>query len=142
MISIEGSLNMLGIKKQFIKNMIKLEVVSNTPGQLQIYIAQIKKIEDEYKAYEPYAQKAIKLLPGINTIDVDYEKGILTINYDPSQVTVQKVYSWLQVMIDVGIDYYDDIKAGWNKQGSEAEQVEKVWQKMQPVLLSQVSKIK
>ena len=38
---------MLGIKKQFIKNMIKLEVVGNAPGKLQIYVAQIKKIEDE-----------------------------------------------------------------------------------------------
>ena len=75
-------------------------------------------------------------------IAVDYDKGILTINYDPNQLTVQKVYNWLQVMIDVGIDYYDEIKAGWNMQGNEAEQVEKVWQKMQPVLLSQLSKIK
>ena len=133
---------MLGIKKQFIKSMIKLEVVSNTPGKLQVYVAQIKKVEDEYKSYEPYAKKAITLLPGINNIAVDYDKGILTINYDPNQLTVQKVYNWLQVMIDVGIDYYDEIKAGWNMQGNEAEQVEKVWQKMQPVLLSQLSKIK
>lgn len=133
---------MLGIKKQFIKNMIKLEVVSNTPGKLQIYVAQIKKVEDEYKAYESYAQKAITLLPGINNIEVDYDKGLLTINYDPNQVTVQKVYNWLQIMIDVGIDYYDDIKASWNMQGNEAENVEKVWQKMRPVLLAELSKLK
>ena len=133
---------MLGIKKQFIKNMIKLEVVSNTPGKLQIYVAQIKKVEDEYKRYETYAQKAITLMPGINNIDVDYDKGILTINYDFNQVSVQKVYNWLQVMIDVGIDYYDDIKAGWDMQGNEGENVEKVWQKMRPVLLSQLGKLK
>ncbi len=133
---------MLGIKKQFIKNMIKLEVVSNTPGKLQIYVAQIKKVEDEYKRYETYAQKAITLMPGINNIDVDYDKGILTINYDSNQVSVQKVYNWLQVMIDVGIDYYDDIKAGWDMQGNEGENVEKVWQKMRPVLLSQLGKLK
>lgn len=133
---------MLGIKKQFIKNMIKLEVVSNTPGKLQIYVAQIKKVEDEYKRYETYAQKAITLMPGINNIDVDYDKGILMINYDPNQVSVQKVYNWLQVMIDVGIDYYDDIKAGWDMQGNEGENVEKVWQKMRPVLLAQLGKLK
>ena len=133
---------MLGIKKQFIKNMIKLEVVSNTPGKLQIYVAQIKKVEDEYKRYETYAQKAITLMPGINNIDVDYDKGILTINYDPNLVSVQKVYNWLQVMIDVGIDYYDDIKAGWDMQGNEGENVEKVWQKMRPVLLAQLGKLK
>ena len=34
---------MLGIKKQLIKSMIKLEVVGNAPGRLQVYVAQIKK---------------------------------------------------------------------------------------------------
>lgn len=133
---------MLGIKKQFIKNMIKLEVVSNTPGKLQIYVAQIKKVEDQYKIYEPYGQRAITLLPGTKDITVDYDKGLLTINYDPNQVTVQKVYNWLQVMIDVGIDYYDEIKASWNMQGNEAENVEKVWQKMKPILVAQLGKLR
>lgn len=133
---------MLGIKKQFIKNMIKLEVVSNTPGKLQIYVAQIKKVEEQYKIYEPYAQKGITLLPGVSGIGVDYDKGLLTINYDPNQVTVQKVYNWLQVMVDVGIDYYDEIKAGWNMQGNETENVEKVWQKMKPVLIAQQGKLR
>lgn len=133
---------MLGIKKQFIKNMIKLEVVGNTPGKLQLYIAQIKKVEDDYKKYEPYAESGLSILQGIDKLQVDYEHGIATLHYNTNLLTPQKVYRWLQVLIDVGLDYYDDLKATWDKNGDEAANVEAVWQKMQPVLVATVKKVK
>lgn len=126
---------MLGIKKQLIKNMIKLEVVSNTPGKLKIYVAQLKKIDDDYKHYEFYAQNAIGLLKGIKDLDVDYMSGVATINYDPDIVNAQQIYRWLQVMIDIGIDYYDELKAIWQQEGDEDQKVEEIWQRIRPVLL-------
>lgn len=133
---------MLGIKKQLIKSMIKLEIVSNTPGKLQVYAAQIKKVENEYKQYEYYAENALMLLKGVQSLDVDYQKGIATIKYDPSVVDVQKIYRWLQMMIDIGIDYYDELKLVWEKDGDETKKVEAIWQKMKPVLLVQLTKLR
>lgn len=133
---------MLGIKKQLIKSMIKLEVVGNTPGKLQIYVAQIKKVEDEYKQYEYYAENAIMLLKGVESLDVDYQKGVATIKYDPSVVNVQKIYRWLQAMIDIGLDYYEELKPMWEKEGDEAQKVESIWQRIRPVLLVQLTKLK
>ena len=104
---------MLGIKKQIIKNMIKLEVVGNTPGKLQIYIAQIKKVEDEYRKYEPYAVNGLSIMSGIEKLQVDYDKGVATIYYNTEVITAQKVYRWLQLLVDIGLDYYDDLKAKW-----------------------------
>lgn len=133
---------MLGIKKQLIKSMIKLEIVSNTPGKLQIYAAQIKKVENEYKQYEYYAENALMLLKGVQSLDVDYQKGIATIKYDPNVVDVQKIYKWLQMMIDIGIDYYDELKQVWEKDGDETKKVEAIWQRMKPVLLVQLTKLR
>ena len=133
---------MLGIKKQFIKSMIKLEIVSNTPGKLQVYIAQIKKVENEYKQYEYYAENALLLIKGVQSLDVDYQKGLATIKYDPSVVDVQKIYKWLQMMIDIGIDYYDELKPMWEKDGDETKKVEAIWQKMKPILLMQLTKLR
>ena len=132
---------MLGIKKQFIKSMIKLEIVSNTPGKLQVYVAQIKKVENEYKQYEYYAENAMMLLKGVESLDVDYQKGVATIKYDPNVVDVQKIYRWLQMMIDIGVDYYDELKPVWEKEGDEAQKIEVIWQKMKPILLVQLKKI-
>ncbi len=133
---------MLGIKKQFIKSMIKLEIVSNTPGKLQVYVAQIKKVEYEYKQYDYYSENAMMLLKGVESLDVDYQKGIATIKYDPSVVDVQKIYRWLQMMIDIGIDYYDELKLVWEKDGDEAQKVEVIWQRIKPVLLVQLTKLR
>lgn len=133
---------MLGIKKQFIKSMIKLEIVGNTPGKLQIYVAQIKKVEDEYKQYEYYAENAIRLLKGVESLDVDYQKGVVTIKYDPEVVSVQTIYKWLQMMIDLGIDYYDELKPMWEKEGDETQKIEAIWQRIKPVLLVQLTKLK
>ena len=132
---------MLGIKKQFIKSMIKLEVVGNAPGKLQIYVAQIKKIEDEYKQYEYYAKNAISLLNGVEDLDVDYEKGIVTIKYDTSKVNAQQIYKWLQIIVDIGVDYYDELKAIWEKDEDEDQKVEEIWQRMRPVLTKALAKI-
>ena len=133
---------MLGIKKQFIKSMIKLEIVGNTPGKLQVYVAQIKKVEDEYKQYEYYAENAMRLLKGVESLDVDYQKGVATIKYDPNIADVQKIYRWLQAIIDIGINYYDELKAMWEGPGDETKKVEAIWQKMKPVLLVQLTKLK
>ena len=129
---------MFGIKKQFIKNMIKLEVVSNTSGKLEIYISQIKKIEDMYKVYEIYANKAMMLLDGVKSVDVSYDRGLLIINYDETKLNPRQVYGWLQTMVDVGIEYYDEIKQNWNKNAEESKEVEKIWNKMQPILISKL----
>lgn len=133
---------MLGIKKQFIKSMIKLEIVSNTPGKLQVYVAQIKKVEDEYKQYEYYAENAMLLLKGVESLDVDYQKGVATIKYDVGIVDVQRIYKWLQMMIDIGIDYYDELKPMWEKEGDEVQKIEGIWKKMKPVLLVQLAKLR
>lgn len=136
-----GGIVMLGIKKQFIKSMIKLEVVGNAPGKLQIYVAQIKKIEDEYKQYEYYAKNAISLLNGVQDLDVDYEKGIINIKYDTSKVNAQQIYKWLQIIVDIGVDYYDELKAIWEKDEDEDQKVEEIWQRMRPVLTKTLAKI-
>ena len=136
-----GGLVMLGIKKQFIKSMIKLEVVGNAPGKLQIYVAQIKKIEDEYKHYEYYGKNAISLLKGVQDLEVDYQKGIVTIKYDSTKVNAQQIYKWLQVIVDIGVDYYDELKAIWEKEGDEDQKVEEIWQRMRPILMKALTKI-
>lgn len=132
---------MLGIKKQLIKSMIKLEVVGNAPGELQIYVAQLKKVEEDYKHYQTYAEHAIALLKGVEDLDVDYLKGVVTIKYNPSEVNAQQIYKWLQVMIDVGIDYYDELKSMWEAEGDDDQKVEMIWERIRPVLVAAMAKL-
>lgn len=138
---------MFGIKKQLIKNAIKLEVVQSTPGKLVIYVAQIKKLEEEYKKYVPYAVEGIKFLEGIQNVTVDYEKGLINIKYDIDKVSPQKIYKWLNALVNRGVDEYENVKKQFPKEDFETdkldETVEKIWQLVvKPALLSEVQKIK
>lgn len=138
---------MFGIKKQLIKNAIKLEVVQSTPGKLVIYVAQIKKLEEEYKKYVPYAVEGIKFLEGIQNVTVDYEKGLVNIKYDIDKVSAQKIYKWLNALVNRGVDEYENVKKQFPKEDFETdkldENVEKIWQLVvKPALLSEVQKIK
>lgn len=126
---------MFGLKKHIIKSMIKMDVVNNLPGKLEIYVAQISQIEDEYKAYQHFAVDAIKLLKGVQNVSVNYETGILSIAYDNNVVSAQKIYAWLDTIIDIAIDHKDFIKDNWEKD------VNMVWQKMQPILLKGLNQV-
>ncbi|MHC1749068.1 MAG: hypothetical protein AB9856_12225 [Cellulosilyticaceae bacterium] len=104
---------MLGIQKQFIKNYLGLNVISNKPGVLTIRVNGLNKVDEELRNYEPYFEETIKLLEGIEGADVDYDKDVVTITYNPLILTPQKVYRWIGITADVVIDKMDYIKANW-----------------------------
>lgn len=138
---------MFGIKKQLIKNAIKLEVVQSIPGKLVIYVAQIKKLDEAYKKYFPYVEEGIKFLKGIESVMVDYEKGLVSIKYDTDEVSAQKIYHWLTALVNRGVDEYEDVKKQFSKADFEEDKldqtVEKIWQQVvKPALLTEVQKIK
>ena len=45
-------------------------------------------------------------------------------------------------MIDIGIDYYDELKPMWEKDGDESQKIEAIWKKMKPILLAQLVKLR
>ena len=104
---------MLGIQKQFIKNYLGLNVISNKPGVLTIRVNGLNKVDEELRNYEPYFEETIKLLEGIEGADVDYDKDVVTITYNPLILTPQMVYRWIGITADVVIDKMDYIKANW-----------------------------
>lgn len=104
---------MLGIQKQFIKNYLGLNVISNKPGELKVRINGLNKVDPELRIYEPYFEETIKLLGGIESAYADYDNQMLIITYNPMILTPQKVYKWVGIMADVVIDRMDYIKANW-----------------------------
>ena len=74
-------------------------------------------------------------------LDVDYDKGIINIKYDVTKTNAQQVYKWLQVIVDIGIDYYDELKVIWEKDEDEDQKVEEIWQRMRTVLTKALAKI-
>ncbi|MDF2876918.1 MAG: hypothetical protein K0S30_14 [Clostridia bacterium] len=101
---------MFGLKKQLIKNLIKFNVVENNSGLLKIQIERLSEIDNQFKAYEEYAAEAVKLLKGVEKVTIDYDKNTISISYDVNTTTAQKIYSWLQVILDVVLDNLEFIQ--------------------------------
>ncbi|WP_054742727.1 heavy-metal-associated domain-containing protein [Cellulosilyticum ruminicola] len=127
---------MFGFKKNLIKSMIKIETISNDPGELKLYAKQIIDIEDEYRVYEHFILDAIKILKGINDVKVDYDRGLVTIKYNESLVAAEEIYRWIDILIDISLDNKEFIKDNGEKD------VNLVWAKLKPILEKRALEVK
>lgn len=127
---------MFGLKKNLIKSMIKIETISNEPGELKLYAKQIADIEDEYKSYEHFVLDAIKILNGIKKVSVDYDRALVTITYNENEVSAGQIYKWIDILVDISLDNKDFIKDNWEKD------VNLVWAKLRPILEKRVMEVK
>lgn len=101
---------MNALKKQFIKSVIKPTVIENKPGVLKIRIAKLSELDKNFKIHDRYMIEAFKLLNGVETVSVNYEQNLLIISYNEQSVSAQKVYSWMQLILDITLDNLEFIE--------------------------------
>ena len=116
------------LQKQLVKSFLKFNVIENKPGLLRLQVGKTVEIADKYKVYEPYIISALRLLNGVESVDVSYETGVITIEYDIFNTNVSEIDKWMRVVLDTILDYYDLIK-----QYGET-QIEQVAKKIEGVL--------
>ena len=102
----------MSLKKQLIKNYIKMQLLSNMPGELHIKIGNLPNLNKEYMEFVPYVYDALKLLEGVNDVQANFETGEVIILY--SQVLKpEQIIRWINILIDTAIDHMDFIAAKW-----------------------------
>ncbi len=132
---------MLGIKKSIIKSMFKYEVVGNKPGDLQISVPKLKKVEEEDKKYAIYGERALKYLDGVQDVKIDYAKGLVDVIYDITKTTGRKIYKWIEIVVDLTIDNYEDYKDIWSKENLTDEDIEKLWKIAEVFLAKNIGRV-
>lgn len=103
----------MSLKKQLIKNYLKMQLISNDVGKLQIRIGNLPQLDEKYKMFQENVIQLIKILPGIGNIDTNFKTGDVVINYNPSMLQPQQVIKWINVVIDVAIDQMKFISTYW-----------------------------
>lgn len=94
----------MNFKKQFIKNYLKIKLVTNKPGVLQIRIGMLPKIGEQYKAFERNVIELMKILPGITDIKTQFDTGDITFVYDTAVLSDRQLMMWINTVVDVAID--------------------------------------
>lgn len=108
----------MSLKKQLIKNYLKMQLISSTPGELRIKVANLPKLNQEYLEFAPYVYEFIKLKEGLNEVKANFATGEITIYYD-STMQPQEIITWINTIIDVAIEQMDMIADKWEKNKEE-----------------------
>lgn len=103
----------MGLKKQLIKNYIKMQLISSKQGELHIKIGNLPNLSKEYYEFAPYVYQFVKLQDGIQDIKTDFSTGEVTIFYSPI-LQPQQVIRWINTVLDVTIDHMDFIAGKWD----------------------------
>lgn len=102
-------------KNQFIKNYLKIQVVGQAPGLLEIQISNLSKLDKEYQGLEDEVKEFIQLLPGIEDLQTDFNTGRIKIYFDQNKLMARRVLGWINYIIDVAIAHFDFIKNNWEQ---------------------------
>lgn len=121
--------------------MFKYEVVGNKPGDLQISVPKLKKVEEEDKKYAIYGERALKYLDGVQDVKIDYAKGLVDVIYDITKTTGRKIYKWIEIVVDLTIDNYEDYKDIWSKENLTDEDIEKLWKIAEVFLAKNIGRV-
>lgn len=108
----------MSLKKQLIKNYLKMQLLSSDPGVLKIRVNNLPKLNEDYLQFTPYVYEFLKLKVGVNDIQPDFISGVVTIYYD-SSIQPQEIIAWLNTVIDTAIDQMDYIAANWETNQAE-----------------------
>jgi len=101
---------MNALKKQWIKSVIKLTVIGNKPGVLKMHVAKLSELDKKFKVYDKYMIEGLKLLNGVLDIRIYYQENIIAVIYNEKIVAAQKIYKWMQVILDVALDNLEFIE--------------------------------
>ncbi|OFI06043.1 hypothetical protein CLOACE_12980 [Clostridium acetireducens DSM 10703] len=101
---------MFDLKLLIFKHLNKIKVVHSIPGRLRVKVPYLKNLSQEFRIYEKYIIKAIKILPGVDEITINYVLGTVLIMYQSNIITEEKILSWIKKVVSFQVDNFDFIK--------------------------------
>ncbi|SHE90447.1 HMA2 domain-containing protein [Clostridium fallax] len=94
---------MLDFKSYIIKHFAKVKVIHKIPGRIRLKVPTSVNIPEEFRHYDKFVVKGIKILDGIEDVTFNYVIGTILVNYDTNKVYEEKVLKWINTVIDVVI---------------------------------------
>lgn len=109
----------MSLKKQLIKNYLKMQLISSMPGELRIKVTNLPKLSQEYLEFAPYVYEFVKLKDGIKDVKANFATGEVAIYYN-SSMQPQEIIMWINTIMDIAIEQMDMIADKWD---TDREQV-------------------
>lgn len=94
---------MFDFKTFIIKQFTKVKVVESSLGKLTLKVPSSLHVEEEYRWYDEFVARGVKILEGIEDIQFNYDEGTIFIGYNINKVNEEKVLKWVNTVINVVI---------------------------------------
>lgn len=95
---------MINIENILKYNLSKVKVIHSLPGRVRVKIPSLSDVPKEYQKYDVEISHAVKILNGIENININYLLGTVLITYDTNVLYEKKVLSWIKKAIKICID--------------------------------------
>lgn len=95
-----------------IKQFFKFQVVRNIPGEMLIKFPNY--IDCKFEKYNIILEEGIKLLEGIKSIQFDYSRNLIGINYNIKKIDSKILLYWIKIVIETLVENSTFIEKNFN----------------------------
>lgn len=95
-----------------IKQFFNFQVVRNIPGEMLIKFPNY--IDCKFEKYNIILEEGIKLLKGIKSIQFDYSRNLIGINYNIKKMDSKILLYWIKIVIETLVDNSTFIEKNFN----------------------------
>lgn len=95
-----------------IKQFFNFQVVRNIPGEMLIKFPNY--IDCKFEKYNIILEEGIKLLEGIKSIQFDYSRNLIGINYNIKKIDSKILLYWIKIVIETLVENSTFIEKNFN----------------------------
>lgn len=94
---------MFNIKCYIIKHLKKIKVIHSIPGRMRLKLPNISNVPDEFRQYDDFIVRAVKILEGVDEVSFNYTIGTALVTYDIHKIYEKKILGWIEDIVDISI---------------------------------------
>ncbi|EDS77539.1 conserved hypothetical protein [Clostridium botulinum C str. Eklund] len=94
---------MFNIKLYIIKHLRKIKVIHSIPGRMRLKLPNMSNVPEEFRHYDDFVVRAIKILDGVNEVSFNYVIGTALVTYDIHKIYEKKILNWIEDIVEISI---------------------------------------
>ena len=102
---------MIDPRERLIRHCLKPRVECDLPGRLRLRFARHALLPEAAVPYLHYVEDVLKLLPGVQAVQLNPRIGTILVLYEPKTVSARQILRWVDIVVDTGLEIAREIGA-------------------------------
>ena len=102
---------MIDLQESLLRHCLRPKVECDIPGRLRLRFARHAMLPEDAKPYLHYVEDVLKLLPGVQTVQLNPRIGSILVLYEPKTACARQILRWVDIVVDTGLEIAREINA-------------------------------